>query len=399
MLGAAGPLPEPPIGQDTRHPQLDCSSRPTGPTLTERADIRELVGLALEFLRGMQLSSGLFCFERGRGDARPRGRSLRYTLMTYLGLARAAAAGYEHGFDLAGIHRAAHAEVGSTELRPGDLGLYLWADARADGDRGPELAERLERALAAEGGLPAREGMELAWIVQGLALQRARGEDAGFARPLADALGALLANQTASGLLQHLGAPGVRRRFPNFATEIYGVLALATVGRLGFDERALPAARRVADRLLALQLPDGGWPWLYDAEIGGIVERYEIYSVHQHAMAPMGLLELAEAAGEPRYAEAAGKGLAWIHGANELGLRMVDEREGLIYRSIRRRRPWDRLLLYASTGSSRLLGRPLAGAARRPELNATCRPYELGWLCEAWAGRETALGAGSSNQR
>jgi hypothetical protein len=361
--------------------------------LAEKADIRELVALALVFLRSMQLPSGLFCYERVRGDAQPRGRSLRYTLMASLGLARAGAAGYPHGFDLDAIYEALLAEVRSPELRPGDLGLYLWTDARAGAERGSELADLLDRSLARQGGFAAREGMELAWIVQGLALQSERSSDERFTRPLGTALDALVsANVARSGLFYHSGTPGFRRRFPNFATEIYSILALATVARLGLDERALPGARRAADRIVALQLPDGGWPWLYDAETGRVVERYEIYSVHQHAMAPMALLELAEAAGEPRYAEAATRGLRWIYGENELGRSMVDEQERLIYRSVRRRRPWDRAFLYANTASSGVLGRSLAGHDRRPELNATCRPYELGWLCEAWAGREAGAG-------
>ena len=145
--------------------------------------------------------------------------------------------------------------------------------------------------------------------------------------------------------------------------------------------------------LLRLQLPDGGWPWLYDAETGRIVERYEIYSVHQHAMAPMSLLELAEAAGEERYADAARAGLRWIEGTNELGVQMADPRARMIYRSIRRRRPLDRLLLYANTASSRLAGRSLMASGGAVEVNAVCRPYELGWLLEAWCGRESELGA------
>lgn len=341
----------------------------------------------------MQLPSGLFCNERAHGEREPRGTSLRYTLMTWLGLARARAAGYEHAFDLKRIHQAVLGQLDSPELEPGDLGLYLWADARAESGRGAELADRLAAALAAEGGLPAREGMELAWIVQGLALQSQDSGGDRFEPALREAVDFLLTqNQSRTGLFYHSGTPGLRRRFPNFATQIYSVLALATVARLGLDERALPAARRAADQILALQLPDGGWPWLYDAETGRVVERYEIYSVHQHGMAPMALLDLAKAAGESRYADAAGRGLRWIHGENELGRPMIDERERLIYRSVRRRRPRDRALLYANTAGARVLGHPLTGADRRPELNATCRPYELGWLCEAWAGRETAGG-------
>ncbi|HEY7562162.1 MAG TPA: hypothetical protein VH650_08310 [Gaiellaceae bacterium] len=354
-------------------------------SLERNDDIRGLVELACEGLRPMVLPSGLACEELVAGNPVPRGRSLRYSVMTWLGLTRAEAAGYEHGFDLDRMRGAFLAEVDSPELAPGDLGLYLWADARAGGDGAADLGARLGPALAAGGGLEAREGMELAWIVQGLALQ-----DGGADGALEEALGALLAHQAPSGLFHHSGQ-GARRRFPNFATQIYSVLALATVARAGADDRALPAARKAADRLLALQLPDGGWPWLYDADTGRVVERYEVYSVHQHGMAPMALLELAEIAGEPRYAAAAGVGLAWIEGRNELGLSMVDEGEPMIYRSLRRRRPWDRLVLYGNTAASRALRRPLLPGSRKPELNATCRPYELGWLCEAWAGREDAL--------
>jgi hypothetical protein len=351
--------------------------------------------LAVEALRPMLLPSGLFCWELARGDPSPHGTSVRYTLMTYIGLARAASAGYGHGFDLEGIHAAALEQVNSPDLRPGDLGLYLWADERAGGTRTDELEARLGPALAGAGGLTNREGMELAWIVQGLALQSEGGERKAFR----EALGALLANQARSGLFYHSGGTGPRRRFPNFATQIYSILALATVARAGLDERALPAASSAADRLLALQLPDGGWPWLYDAETGRVVERYEIYSVHQHGMAPMALLELAEASGDASYAEAARRGVQWIYGRNELALSMIDEREPMIYRSIRRRAPWSRVLLYANTASARLFGRAVAGTDARAELNATCRPYELGWLCEAWAGREAVLARGGSNQR
>jgi hypothetical protein len=353
-------------------------------------DVSRLVTLAGRFLRTMQLEDGLFCEERVRGDAHPQGRSLRYSLMTYIGLAKAGAA--VDGFDLDALRAALWAEVASAELRPGDYGLYLWADGvRGDGSDAAELVGRAEDGLAGAGGLPGREGQEVSWLAIGLLRNPAASDTDAGARLLRAALDELLVRASGFSLLRHYGSAHVRRRFANFATQIYGLLALSVAA--GEDERVLPVARALADRLIALQLPDGGWPWLFDADRGRVVEPYEVYSVHQHAMAPMGLLELAEVTRDPRYADAAVHGLGWIHGRNELGLEMVDEGEELIYRSIRRKRPFDRVVLYASTATSLALRRNLPLDGTQVELNATCRPYELGWLLEAWCGREeVALG-------
>jgi hypothetical protein len=233
----------------------------------------------------------------------------------------------------------------------------------------------------------AREGQEAAWIVIGLARHETARETPAGAALLRTAFGDLLRRAEPSiGLLYHYGVPHRRRRFANFASQSYGLLALSAVAREALDERALPAARALGDRLLGLQLDDGGWPWLFDVERGTVVEPYEVYSVHQHAMAPMALLELAEVSRDERYREAAVRGLEWIHGRNELGLEMVDEESELIYRSIRRKRPSDRIALYTRTLSS-LVRKRNQSLGGRIELNATCRPYELGWLLEAWCGR------------
>ena len=53
-------------------------------------------------------------------------------------------------------------------------------------------------------------------------------------------------------------------------------------------------------------------------------------------MAPMALLELSEVTGEPRYRDAAIRGLDWIFGQNDLGREMLDRDAGILYRSIRR---------------------------------------------------------------
>jgi hypothetical protein len=308
--------------------------------------------------------------------------------MVLLGLTRGEQEGFKSGLDTCALESALLDRVESPDLRAGDIGLYLWSDARRSSGRSGRLLPLLERKLAA-GGLDTLEGMEVAWIIIGLANTIAAGGDAAAEPLLKRALAQLLeGNAAQSGLFHHHGTEDLRRRFPNFATQIYGVLALAETARLELDGRALDAGRRAAEALLRLQLPDGGWPWIFDADRGRVVERYEVYSVHQDAMAPMGLLSLAEVSGERAYADAALRGLDWIHGNNELGADMVDTDARMIYRSIRRTKPWDRLVLVANTASSRFVGRPLRSGASKPEINATCRPYHLGWILEGWCGRE-----------
>ncbi len=358
--------------------------------MTSRSQAEQLVEPALAALQRMLLPSDLFCYEVVEGDAEPRGESVRYTLIVLLGLLRAQRAGRSVPIEPDRLREAVDRSLGRPETTPGDLGLCLWVESRADTGAAERLVASLDESLGARDGLAAREGLELAWIVTGLALT-ADASDAGRTQ-LGPALDQLLANQTPSGLFRHFGAPGFRRRFPNFATEIYSVLALTVVARLGLDDRALPAARRAADRLLELQLPDGGWPWLYQAERGEVAERYEVYSVHQHGMAPMTLFELTDVSGDERYASAARRGVPWLFGANELGEDMAPLDRGMTYRSIRRKRPLDRLWLYTNTVLAGRLARQRSGLGRVLEVNRTCRPYELGWLVEAWA----EAGAGGS---
>jgi len=343
-----------------------------------------LVEPALAALPRMILPSGLACYEVRDGDPEPHGESVRYSLIVLLGLLRAREAGLDSPVDAGALRDSVDAALERPEVTPGDVALRLWVESRDDRGDASRLVVELAASLGRFGGLAPREGLELAWIVTGLA--PFAGEVEGAADLLVPAVDQLLANQTGAGLFRHFGDRRARRRFPNFATEIYSVLALASAARHGSDARTLPAARRAADVLLERQLPDGGWPWLYDADRGTVVERYEVYSVHQHGMAPMTLLDLADVTGDERYAAAAERGVPWMFGANELGENMAPFERGLTLRSIRRRRPLDRLWLYANTAGSYA-----GGGGRRParllEVNPTCRPYELGWLVEAWAGR------------
>ena len=360
----------------------------TGSGTPQMSDVADLISFALEVLPSTRGASGLYCFDRAFGRGELQGESVRYSLMVLLGLLRAESAGYDTQTDTRELLDLCLARTST--YTPGDLGLALWADARADGAAIPELLLRLSVVVPDDEALEPLAGMEIAWLLIGLAHAIDRSPAA--AAPLATVMEHLRHKRRApSGLYYHDARSRLRRRLPNFATEIYTLLALAVLGHRGLDAGATPMAEQLADHLLRLQLSDGGWPWLFDADRGVVVERYEIYSVHQDAMAPMALLQLTELTGDGRYAAAAVRGLAWSRGANELHIGMHDRGVGFAHRSIRRRSPWDRFALATNSLATLSTGRPARLGSGHVELNATCRPYHLGWILEAWAGREALV--------
>jgi hypothetical protein len=340
--------------------------------------VRELESFALRSLPKMRRPDGVFCHEVRMPRLEPSGRSLRYTLMCALGLERARRNGFDVPVDPDELVGSVAAESQFPELTLGDLGLLLWADARLGGARRDETMALVDRRIGSD--IPDLEGLELSWLLIGAAES---GSEPLFERALSRQLERV---DSRSGLLRHRDS-GLRSRLPNFATQIYGVLAMAISARHG-QGHALASAERLADRLIELQNPDGGWPWIFDTASGNVVEPFEIYSVHQDAMAPMALLELSEVSGQSRFRDAAYRGLQWVFGKNAIGQSMLKREVGILHRSIRRRKGFDRVLLYVNTAGA-LLGRaPFREFDGPLELNPTDRPYHLGWVLEAWAGRE-----------
>jgi hypothetical protein len=349
-----------------------------------RSGIDELVSFSTENLPTMKLPSGLYCYDMPFSTRERRGESVRYSLIVLLGLQRAAGGGRGASNEIDELWESCLSRRHS--FTPGDIGLALWADARRDGSASPDLVDQLTHAVS-DDQLGALVGMELAWMVIGLA-------HAVHSHTAAESLlGRLTVHlqrdrRASSGLYFHDATTRVRRRLPNFATEIYTLLALTTLARKDLLPGAQGSAEELAGCLVRLQLPDGGWPWIFDAGRGIVVERYEIYTVHQDAMAPMALLDLWELTGDKRWARAAVHGLAWSRGRNELHADLIDLEKQFAHRSIRRRPAYQRVALVANALASGLIGRPLRSGAAAVEVNETSRPYHLGWILEAWAARD-----------
>jgi hypothetical protein len=365
---------------------------------------RRLCGIALERLPEMiDPATGLFVFRVQGSGLVPAGTSLRYTAITAIGLDRAAQCGLPCRVDIDRIHEALDATLPAAETT-GDLGLVIWATAKSR----PSLAERALGELAAHHDLARTRGgdhvhsTELAWLVIGLAeaLSAGVGDERDVRARLDLASRRLLAQRGASGLFcfsrpldpsRGPRTPGelLRGRLGFFDAQVYGILACLARDSVAHDPEARDAARRVGERLLAHQHPLGQWGWHYDVHTGALVDLYPVYSVHQDGMAPMALLPLERAVDLP-VTNAVARGVAWLFGDNELGEPLADVDRAVIWRSVRRRAPWRRVvyplkaLHLARLGGGLDLGARLA-RPRLLEIDRELRPYHLGWCLLALA--------------
>ncbi|HVN94209.1 MAG TPA: hypothetical protein VMT38_10960 [Terracidiphilus sp.] len=230
--------------------------------------------------------------------------------------------------------------------------------------------------------------MEVAWYLTGLAACCSCGYSdlPGLMEQIAAARSILKSNCGPTGVYGHHSHGGfprgyIRRRIGSFADQVYPTIAMAGVSQALSDTDALEMALRTARKMCELQGPMGEWSWHYDAPSGKVVNRYPVYSVHQHAMAPMMLFAAGEAGGCD-FNHAIVKGLDWIGGKNELHRNFIEPSLSLVWRCI---------YLPPKNGyvdaARRLFLSENGPTHMRLRIRYECRPYELGWLLYAFAGR------------
>jgi hypothetical protein len=333
----------------------------------------------------------LFCDIYNRTDAGmvSQGISRRYTMMTLLGLHRYQHSGHSSPLPIEPILNELTRDTGWIE-GAGDLGLLLWTCAELSPDRLPEIYRRVSAHDALNRFDDAQQGatMEVAWYLTGLATACKAGctDLPGITEQITAARRILEENCGATGIYGHLRRGGritglARRRIGSFADQVYPTIAFARLALALNDDEARKMALRTAQTMCRLQEPLGEWCWHYDSAGDRIINRYPVYSVHQHAMGPMMLFATAEATGSD-FSHAIYKGLAWISGNNELGLNLIEPSLGLVWRSAYLKRAD----AYADA-ARRLIGSGRGAAKVRPQIRYECRPYELGWLLYAFAGK------------
>jgi hypothetical protein len=264
--------------------------------------------------------------------------------------------------------------------------MALWTGAELGLELPTDCARELCLLLSNRNAWRDFHAQDLGMLLTGVAAQvrAGRNEWREFAAPLFRFLQSHFLG--GSGLFCDTPS-GLRRRFASFATQVYLSLACYHYGEVMGDKKATALASDCVRKLIALQGPQGEWPWFYDAVSGRVLDFYEVYSVHQYGMAPA-LLEWAERENIAGATEALVKGFEWVLGENQLGRKMLAP-GGLTIRSQIRKGERDAKLLRVS----RAIGNVLLGrsggliAPQNLDLRLECRSYELGWILWSFGRR------------
>ena len=324
---------------------------------------------------------------RGVPDGvRAEGENHRYAAIAALGLARctdeeqrAVLAGRTAG-DLAAATVAAVS--GSTD--PGAVALAAWAAAEVNGTCAADLFDRLDVVLSSRAPLPT---VDAAWIVTASIAAAEHGDTETVMKQAVDLLTEHRGeHSTFPHVLPASGSPRWRSHVGSFADQVYPVQALARAAAATGRPDLLDMADRTAANLCRQQGPAGQWWWHYDTRTGDVVERYPVYSVHQHAMAPMVLMDLYDAGGAD-HRDAVARGVSWIFDRPEVDDELLDADRGVIWRKVGRRERWKAARAANSVVSAADSRRRAPGLDRLlppTRIDHECRPYELGWLLYAW---------------
>jgi hypothetical protein len=308
-----------------------------------------------------------------------------YTLNVLLGMSRVAE--IPDNINLSEIFDRNVVQLTQLPVSKYAFGMALWAAAQL-GFGLPEQVEReLKTLLTEEGRWETFRAQDLGMLLTGVVAQ-ARAGNREWAR-FADPLFRFLKARFYRGPELFFDAPsGLRRRFASFATQTYLSIACYHYGEFAGESSAIAMASNCVRKLIALQGPQGEWPWFFDAASGRVLDFYEVYSVHQYGMAPA-LLECAERCNVTGARDALIKGVKWVLGDNQLGRSMLVPELGLSIRSqLRKRELKTRVprMLRAATNVCRRRSSDLI-ASSDIGLRLECRSYELGWILWSFGSR------------
>jgi hypothetical protein len=355
---------------------------------------RRLIDLAARGLVPMfDERAGLFCYKlNGEGEGLVReGLSPRYTAMCLMGLKRLEQSGVKSPIETQPVLEGL---LSKTEWADniGDMGVLVWLCSQLAPERLNELDTRIgvRHALYRLADVSKGQTMELAWFLTGLSYWGlARPEMLGELRELAfDVFGRLKNNQGKHGIFGHASRKGslagrTRGWIGSFADQVYPIYGMALFSRVFGNREAEARALQCGRAICEAQGKNGQWWWHYDSSTGHVIDGYPVFSVHQHAMAPMTLFMLGDVVGHD-FSPWIYRGLEWINGNNELGFDMENGTARLVWRCIYRASARFTRYLNAAFDHARA---EVTESGNSLKVLFECRPYELGWLLYAFAGR------------
>jgi len=366
----------------------------TAPSECTQACIWRLMDLSIrELVRMFDEKTKLFCFKLNgtSGELVREGQSARYTAITLMGLHRLEQRGLQSPIE---IMPALEGLLRNTEWvnNIGDLGLLVWLCALVAPERLEHVDERLGTRNAMQRYADAQRGqtMELSWLLTALCywgLARP-AELSGLKQLVVEVYSRLIANQGKHGIFGHAARSGslagrTRGWIGSFADQVYPIYAMATFAKAYGEQEAEARALQCAHAICESQGNQGQWWWHYDSSTGHVIDGYPVFSVHQHGMAPMALFTLGELTGKD-FRSWIYHGLAWINGKNELEFDMENAAASVVWRCIARSSTQFKRYLNAAF---ELETAKVVESAKHLKVLYECRPYELGWLLYAFAGR------------
>ena len=311
-----------------------------------------------------------------------------YTLNVLLGISRLGAVERSELPDLALTYEGCCREAANPRFRTYAYGMALWVGAQLGLDPPVAVVDRVLAVAADRRALDRLTAQDVGMLISGTtAMALAEG---GIWQQVTRTLVEHLCRHyrhPKTGLFYNQ-ARGIRRRFASFASQVYPILALYHYGEAFAAGWALDIANRAAAQVIARQGQRGEWPWFFSVPSGRVLDVYEVYSVHQHGMAPA-FLRHAVAHGVDGAREALVKGFLWLLGDNAMGVSMLRPQEGMFYRSQARfgelESSWPRARRSITNALRRRDDTP--ETHRRLVLRQECRSYELGWILWSFAGR------------
>lgn len=310
-----------------------------------------------------------------------------YSLNVILGLAVASHSHEEKGYDLTAMLKQNAQHLLERPVPTYAFGMALWAAAELGTSLEAPVYSHIRNLVFNRKHWNEFRAQDIGLLLSGISQQKTKGSK-DFEEE-AHALFAFIKQhfRAPSGLFYDT-ATGCRKNFSSFATQTYLITSFYHYGTAYGNEEALALADISVKKLLALQGPDGEWPWFYNSSKGIVIDNYEVYSVHQGGMAPL-FLAFAEKRGLPGAREAIIKGFNWLFGNNQLKQSMMIPERGMFYRSIIRKgeliskkKRVLRAIINSITGSSDHYIPP-----SQLTLRQECRSYELGWMLYSFGNR------------